>query len=144
MKWLKDERKSRILEYQEGAANPYTKEPSKAVQNASSAKYKKYAPMVQLASVQVDNGKRKIRPSFGAYVMTHRGEMGPDLIRLVELMAGTLKSKAIRGEIPQMLLMGMKPSEYSARFRTKCKDRLMATMARGWGRQLRAVGFPRC
>ena len=143
LNWLKHERKAHIQQRIDGTPNPFKAEPSKAVEKASNHKYQKYAPMIQLACSQVDEGSRKVRPQFGAWVMTHRGEMGPDLIKFVELLAVTLKSKALRGEIPQSILMGTKPSVFSAMFRTRCKDRLMATMVRGWGRQLRAVGFPR-
>jgi hypothetical protein len=143
LSFFKDEAAATITAAQGGGANPYDAVPSPAVREATKGKQKKYAAMMQLAAKQTDEKQRVAVPLMFPLVLTHMGEIGPELIRLIEFFATLLKRRAAEGLVPQPVLLGRTPADFSARFRARCKDRLMAALVRGWGRQLRSVGFPR-
>jgi hypothetical protein len=144
MAFFREEATAAVAAIEELIPNSFEEVPSPGVREASKRKVKKYDPMVILAKKQVDEKSRAAAPVFFPLVVSHLGEMCPSLIKLIEWFATTLKARAMQGLIPQSVLMGTEPSVFSARFRTRAKDRLMAALISGWGRQLRSVGFPKC
>ena len=68
--------------------------------------------------------------------MTHRGEMGPGIFDVIEMITRFFKGKvAAMGE-----LSWQTPREAAAAFRNRFKNRLATAMARGWARQMLAAG----
>ena len=101
-------------------------------------KHAKYLPMAHRASLQRINGLRTDTVFFRPAVMSHTGELCKDLLQCIEDLAMEAKRQCIASPPP----FGVTPAQASARFRTRLKDDLAATMARGFGGMLRAVGFP--
>ena len=71
-------------------------------------------------------------------MVTHLGELGPDIIDLVEVLTGVAGRQFKAGP----LTMGLTKAKYTAMYRTGLKDELMAVNVRGFGRALAAAGNP--
>ena len=93
--------------------------------------------LMQLAVSQFPR-KRKTKPILLAPVVTHSGEMSPDMITLVEHLTTT----AAADYTPGYLSMGQPRKRFTSAFRSRLKDAIMATNARGFGRALMAAGNP--
>ena len=100
-------------------------------------KVQKYEFLERIAQVQYQARKRPDELRFVPCVMSHRGEMGPDFIQLIESIAVRMKSIAKQPHY----FDGLSPPQASAQMRTLIKDRLAAAMAKGWGKQLFCAGF---
>ena len=96
--------------------------------------------MLRIADLQKQARTRTRKVTFTPCVMSHRGELSPDFIRLIERLADKKRAltRGTKGEID-----GYTPSRAAADFRTRLKDSLAVSLAWGWGRQLRATGFSR-
>ena len=123
-----------------GAAinNALARAASPAVVNAAKAKVLRYELLMDLLIKQVKEGKRASKPRLVSGVITHLGELGPDMIDTVEALTNAANKQFKAGP----LTMGMSRSKYTAIFRTQFKDELLAANARGFVRALAAAGNP--
>ena len=118
--------------------NPMAREPSPAVAAATKLKITRYLMLMELLLQQVHAHKRPTLPKLVPGIITHLGEMGPEMIELVETLTGVAGSRFKRSP----LTMGLSKTKITAIFRTKFKDALMAANAQGFGRALMAAGNP--
>jgi hypothetical protein len=95
--------------------------------------------LMVLVKRHFDAHKRPTMPKLVPGVITHLGELGPDLIELVETLT-TYAGKQFRPNLPSS--MGMTRAKYTAIYRTRFKDALLCANARGFGRALLAAGNP--
>jgi hypothetical protein len=112
--------------------------PSPAVVEATKLKRLRYHTLVELAANQVASRRRTVLPILVPGVVTHSGELGPDLIGLIEM----LTMVAGKGFKKGWQSRGLSRSRFTAIFRTKVKDALMAANAEGFGQALVAAGNP--
>ena len=82
--------------------------------------------------------KRKNKAHLLIPIVTHLGEMSPDMIKMVE----HLTSAAAADFTPGYMTMGQPRKRFTGAFRSKLKDHIMAVNARGFGRALMATGNP--
>jgi hypothetical protein len=119
--------------------NPMARTPSPAVVHATKLKQARYDTLMVLIKRQLDANKRSVMPRLVPGVMTHLGELGPDLIELVETLTGQA-AKDFRPNAPKS--MGLTRPKFTAIYRTRFKDALLCANARGFGRALLAAGNP--
>ena len=93
---------------------------------------------MELATQQRRAKRRSHVPTLVAAVVTHTGELSPGAILLVE----RITSQAAAAYVRSSLTMGLTKKRYTAVFRTRLKDAIMATNARGFGRALLGAGNP--
>jgi hypothetical protein len=117
-------------------ANAMLMEPSPAVRRACNRKHDAYKPLLDVAAAQVKAGSRTHMPVFVAGIVTHTGEMAPELITLVE----SITMQFARTITPSDLEDGLSRSRRTGFFRARFKDALMVAMAEGFGRTLVAAG----
>ena len=98
----------------------------------------KYRPMLNRATLQKAKGMRADTVEFRPAVMTHTGECCRTTYQTIDDLAMEAKRQCIAH--PSHI--GITPAQASAQCRTRLKDSLAASMARGFGGMLRAVGFP--
>ncbi len=77
-------------------------------------------------------------PRLVSAAVTHAGEMGPDLIWLIEKLTAQVGKNFKRGPETR----GLTKKRWTAAFRTKLKDAIMAANMRGWGQALMDAGNP--
>ena len=77
-------------------------------------------------------------PKLVPGIITHLGELGPDMINLVETITGAAGKAFRKG----LMSRGLSRSKYYATFRTRMKDALLAANAEGFGQALLAAGIP--
>ena len=124
-----------------GAAlnNPMAREPSPAVARATKLKEKRYALLIELLERQVHNRKRVSVPVLIPGVVTHLGELGPDMIKFVELLTAECGRKfKPRG----WATMGRSKAKCTAAYRTRMKDAILCANVAGFGQALMAAGNP--
>ena len=121
------------------ARSEMNKYPSPALHNYSVAKHKKYEPIRDIALNQKRGGSRPFAPTFYAGILSHQGEMSPDLISLIELFTAQYKTLCASLNLQDGVSKGKRAADFRCRF----KDALMATNARGFGATLGAAGSPR-
>jgi hypothetical protein len=137
-KWLNE---ANIADYVSAgvvANNPTARTASPAVVAAIVAKDARYKLMLELASQQKRNRRREYEPTFVAAVITHTGELSQGMITLIERITAEAAKNFRRSE----LTLGLSKKRFTAAFRTRLKDALMATNARGFGRALYGAGNP--
>ena len=120
------------------ANNPTARQPSPAVVNATALKKLRYQTMLELAAAQVSSHRRCVLPKLVPGIVTHLGELGPDLINLVETITAAAGKQFRLGKMSR----GMSKSKLTAIFRTKLKDGVLAANAEGFGQALVAAGNP--
>ena len=99
-------------------------------------KFRHYQTPLDMAKKEATRGARADSPTFYPCVMGHRGELGRFVFDLIEVLTRAVKAAtAAMGE-----LSWETPKEAAANFRQKMKNRLVATMAKGWGEQLLDAG----
>ena len=118
--------------------NAMARAPSPAVVMTVKAKEARYKVLCELLENQFKTRRREVLPKLVSAVITHLGELGPDLIDLVEV----LTSVAGKLFVVSPLTMGVSRAKYTAQFRTKLKDELLTANALGFGRALVAAGNP--
>jgi hypothetical protein len=118
--------------------NAMAREPSPAVVQATKVKMARYLTLMGLATTQVQKRMHTTLPKLVAGVITHLGELGPDMIGLIE----TLTSAAARQFRAGPLSRGLSRAKYTAIYRTKLKDALLCANASGFGQALVAAGNP--
>jgi hypothetical protein len=120
-----------------GGQDDFDGVPSPAVSTTVKAKNSRYRLLTHIAKIQQVAGKRQDRVLFLACVMSHTGEMAPDVLKLITLLAQKSMPLANRPDC----LSGLTPTQTASDFRMRMKDTLAVSMARGWGMQLRCAGF---
>ena len=70
-----------------GGQDDFLGEPSPAVSTTIKTKYSRYRLLTHIAKIQQLAGKRQDRVFFLECVMSHTGEMAPDLLKLITLLA---------------------------------------------------------
>ena len=93
---------------------------------------------MDLLANQVQSRKRASLPSLVAGIVTHLGELSPGMIGLIE----TLTSAAGQAYRNGILARGLSRKKFTAIFRTKLKDAILAANAAGFGQALMAAGNP--
>ena len=96
--------------------------------------------MVTTAEGLYERRRRQSRPEFFGCIASHEGEWSKDVIAMIESIAMSRYAQVHRGLRRRD---GVKPSGASAQVRAMLRDRFAITLAKGWGKQLRAGGFPR-
>jgi hypothetical protein len=135
-KWVRDHAKANAEAGCLLRANVMLMEPSPAVRMACNVKHNRYKPLVDVAASQVKQGLRTIMPTFVAAIVSHTGEMAPELITLIENITrqyGTLISR-------EDLEDGISKNKRTGIFRARFKDAIMVAMAEGFGRTLAVAG----
>ena len=121
-----------------GGRNLMDREASPMVSVACAQKHKTYGPLLETARRQHTNKDRPFAPVFVAGVISHAGEMAPELIGMVEFFtnqyAKHISTMGFEDGVPK----ARRTADYRCRF----KDALMTTVLRGFGRTLGAVGLP--
>ena len=117
--------------------NPLARLPSPAVSRTVQSKQQRFITLMQVLLSQYPR-KRKSKPKLLIPVITHLGEMSPDMINLIEI----LTNEAVLDHTPGYMNMGRARKRVTGDFRAKLKDFLMAANARGFGRALMAAGNP--
>ena len=121
------------------ANNPSARRPSPAVETAVKLKTIRYRQLMDLANGQHRAGKRTKAPKLISGVITHLGELSPDIISLVEHLTAVAGSQYNPRD---PLNRGRSKSQVTAAFRSRFKDALLAANARGFGEALIATGNP--
>ena len=119
------------------ANNPTARLPSPAVVRTEISKQQRYKITMQLARNQFPR-LRKSKPVLLIPIVTHLGEMSPDMITMVE----HLTCMAGADYVPSYMTMGQPRKRFTGAFRSRLKDHIMAVNARGFGRALMAAGNP--
>jgi hypothetical protein len=114
--------------------------PSPLIEAAQTTKIQRYSPLIRTAQIQHANGDRISPPDFFACIFSHEGEFSPDAIRSIEWVAMQRFSRFTQEGKRRD---GLTPSQASAQVRAKLRDGFATAIAKGWGHQLRAGGFPR-
>ena len=117
--------------------NPTARLPSPAIVNTTIAKRKRFATLMEAARSQYPRLRRH-KPTLLIPVITHTGEMSPDMIELIEI----LTNESVIDYKPGYMNMGRTRKRQTGAFRARLKDAIMASNARGFGRALRAAGNP--
>ena len=110
---------------------------SPPVQAYATKKTGKYAPLIDRLRVQRFQGKRSSEPRFLACIFSHSGEFSAGMFMLIEILASRRFSIASSGTDPHSWLT---PKQASAGTRSELKNTVAATIVRGFGAQLMAVG----
>ena len=131
----------RFLTLNNGVIPNYKETSTPAVSKAQTVKHQKYAPMLATARSYFDRKRRSTRPDFFGCIASHEGEWSSDVVSMFEIMAMARYSQVRNGLRRRD---GLVPSAASAQLRAMLRDRFAITLAKGWGKQLRASGFPRC
>ena len=106
------------------------------IEKKGQEKCAKYERPRLVAADEHRRGERCSTPHFRACVMSHRGEMGPGMFNVIEMITQFHKARiAALGK-----LSWETPREAAARFRNKVKNRLATSLARGWARQMMTAG----
>jgi hypothetical protein len=105
---------------------------------ATRLKKLRYNTAIELAAAQLRAGKRPSMPRLVPGIITHSGELGPDMIGMIEALTKTFASQHRKGPHTR----GLSKSKHTAIFRTKLKDGLLAANAEGFGQALIAAGNP--
>ena len=137
-KWLRTNLMADFVSAGATANNPAARAPSPAVELTVKTKRLKYELTMQLAQQQANSGRRPSTPQLYAAVVTHLGELSPDFLRLIEKITAVAGSSYRPGPLND----GAPRKTFTGRFRTRIKDCVMATNARGFGRALRSAGNP--
>ena len=116
--------------------NAMLMEPSPRVQAACNDKHNRYRGLIDIAYSQHKAGTRAILPVFVAAIISHTGEMAPELVTLVE----NITRQYAKSITPRDLDDGVSKNRKTGMFRARFKDALMAAMAEGFGRLLAAAG----
>jgi hypothetical protein len=136
-KWRQDITKGLAIAAEGDAKNPSARLPTPNIVKTVRTKHKRFDMLMQLAKAQYPL-RRKIKPTLLIPIVTHSGEMSPDMYTLIEIMT----SEAARNYTPSYLTMGQPRKRFTAAFRSRLKDAVMAANARGFGRALMAAGNP--
>jgi hypothetical protein len=111
-------------------------QPSPNVRTACNTKHTTYKGLLDIAASQVKTGERSVLPTFVAAIISHTGEMAPELHTLVETItvqyARTITQKDMEDGVSKGRRTGM--------FRSQFKDALMTAMAEGFGSTLAGAG----
>ena len=81
-------------------------------------------------------GVRTTAPKFFPCIISHIGEMSPNLLVLIEQLVGQYKKRCAKTHYED----GVKMTRRTGDFRRRIKDALMATNARGFGRVIADAG----
>jgi hypothetical protein len=120
------------------ANNPLAREPSPAVAIATRLKRLRYLTLMEILGTQVAGNRRQSMPKLVPGVVTHMGELGPDFIGLIETVTGQAGLRFKKGPMSR----GLSKARFTAVFRTRFKDNLLAVNAEGFGQALVAAGNP--
>jgi hypothetical protein len=112
--------------------------PTPAVNARNTTKYTRYKPMLNIALMQKARNIRHDDIEFLPLVMTHTGELAPEVFIAIEKLAMEARRQTKVTPSP----IGIMPALASAQMRTRIKDGMAAAMATGFGYVLRAAGFP--
>jgi hypothetical protein len=134
LKFLTDEFERDKLEMNDTAF----KTPTPAVSERNTTKYTRYKPMLNTAAMQKAKKIRHDVVEFLPLVMTHTGELAPEVFIAMEKLALEARRQTKLTPSP----IGIMPALASAQMRTKIKDGMAAAMATGFGFMLRSAGFP--
>ena len=93
--------------------------------------------MTELSALQCAKRMRVGQPKFMACIVSHEGEMSPDVFGLIEQMA-----KRVKKQVSTDFISGYPPEQVSAEFRRRAKDRIATVVASGIGRAFCSVGLP--
>jgi hypothetical protein len=98
-----------------------------------------YSPLVRIAELQHQNGKRMARPVFHPFVVTTLGEVGPKAVALREWIIGAYARKLER-EGPRD--DGRAIKAMTADFRSRFRSAIQIAVAKGLARMISSAGFP--
>jgi hypothetical protein len=112
--------------------------PTPAVSARNTTKYTRYKPMHNIALIQKAKRIRDDVVEFMPLVMSHTGELGPEVFIAMERLAMEARRQVKITPSP----IGIMPAMASAQMRTRIKDGMAAAMATGFGLMLRSAGFP--
>jgi hypothetical protein len=118
----------------------YGETPSPGIIAAQVLKHNKYAPMMRTAVMQHNRRLRKTRPIFYGCIASHEGEWSDDMHSAVEFIAMSRYAEVASGPKRRD---GLQPEHASAQIRGVMRDGIAAAIAKGFGMQLSAGGFPR-
>jgi hypothetical protein len=119
-----------------GASKPSSTSP--AVTKRAAAKRDTYATLMAILMKLHREGKRHLKPLFVPAVMTTHGEMGPDLVKLLEWITGHYRRK-VESEGPRA--DGQDAADLTTAFRQRSRERLLVAIAKGTAAALRAAGL---
>jgi hypothetical protein len=119
--------------------NAMARVPSPAVVAATKAKLDRYVYLMEILEAQFKSRVRQALPKLVPGIITHLGEIGPALIDFIEVLVA-VAGKQFDPRDP--MSMGMTKARFTARYRTKVKDELLAISALGFGRALECAGNP--
>ena len=118
--------------------NMMLQEASPNVRAACAKKHGTYQGLIDIAMAQHKAGSRQLLPIFVAAIISHSGEMAPELITLIEHITMQFARSITARELEDGISKSRKTGEFRARF----KDALMAAVSEGWGRALASAGQP--
>jgi hypothetical protein len=119
-----------------GASKPSSTSP--AVAKRAAAKRDTYATLMAILMKLHREGKRRLKPLFVPAVMTTHGEMGPDLVKLLEWITEHYRRR-VESEGPRA--DGQDTADLTTAFRKRSRERLFVTIAKGTADVLRAAGL---
>jgi hypothetical protein len=118
------------------ANNAMLMEPSPCIRTAAAIKHNRYKALLDVAFTQHKAGGRAHMPTFVAAIISHTGEMAPELITLIE----TITRQYARTITTRDLEDGVSKTHRTGMFRAQFKDALMSAMAEGFGGVLSSSG----
>jgi hypothetical protein len=116
--------------------NAMLMEPSPRIRARCNEKHDTYRGLIDIAHSQHKAGSRATMPVFVAAIISHTGEMAPELVTLVENITRQYAKTITPGDQED----GVSRNRKTGMFRARFKDALMSAMAEGFGRLLAAAG----
>ena len=116
--------------------NAMLMEPSPRVQARCNEKHNTYRGLIDVAYSQHKAGQRAIMPVFVAAIVSHTGEMAPELVTLIENITRQYACTIT----PRDLDDGISKNRHTGMFRARFKDALMSATAEGFGQVIAKAG----
>ena len=134
----------RVLDWEgsggeEGGEPPAEVTQARCLSDIQKIKHTKYLTLRALADKQVADGRRALQPTFRGFVVSHSVEPSTDVLATLEFFTAAFsrsRKEAVRTD-------GSSLSSEVAEFRAMFRREVALASASGFGRILRAAGYPR-
>jgi hypothetical protein len=109
-----------------------------ALRDRTKSKIQTYSTLMAIAEKQYLEKRRLSKPVFVPAIATTHGELGPDLIKLMEWIVAAYKLKM---EQAPPRADGRRPAQMTATFRRRLRERVLVAVMKGTARVLRTAGL---
>ena len=116
--------------------NDYSQISSPPVSGRVAEKVKKYAPLMRVIEMHHRARKRRTLPKFHACIVSHAGEFSASVFSVIEYLTARVKDTVKNNPWREL-----SPKRAAAEFRGYAKDVIAIAMVKGYGAELRDVGY---